>query len=86
MRLSGVYGLTWSNPGADEKHDHAFAVNLLNEPEGDIRPAEKILTHESKGVHLAGGSQYMPLWPWAVGLCLALIMLEWWVYHRKTYI
>ncbi len=86
LRLSGVYGLTWSNPGGDDDQARAFAVNLLNEPEGDIRPAEKILTHESSSVQLAGGSQYMPLWPWAVGLCLALVMLEWWVYHRKTYI
>ena len=88
IRLSGVYGLVWSFPDEDETYSRAFAVNLLSEPEADIRPAEKILAHEGGGVQLAGGdgSQYTPLWPWAVGFCLALIMFEWWVYHRKAYI
>ncbi len=88
IRLSGVYGLVWSFPDEDETYSRAFAVNLLNEPEADIRPAEKILAREGGGVQLAGGdgSQYTPLWPWAVGFCLALIMFEWWVYHRKAYI
>ncbi|MCH8260646.1 MAG: VWA domain-containing protein [Planctomycetes bacterium] len=88
IRLSGVYGLVWSFPDEDETYSRAFAVNLLSEPEANIRPAEKILAHEGGGVQLAGGdgSQYTPLWPWAVGFCLALIMFEWWVYHRKAYI
>ena len=88
IRLSGVYGLVWSSPDDDETYSRAFAVNLLNEPEANIRPAEKILAHEGGDVQLAGGdgSQYTPLWPWAVGFCLALIMFEWWVYHRKAYI
>ena len=88
IELSGVYGLVWSIPGDETKYSRAFAVNLLSERESDIHPAQTILAHEGSDVQLAGGdgSQYTPLWPWAVGLCLALIMLEWWVYHRKAYI
>jgi len=87
IELSGVYGLVWSIPGDETKYSRAFAVNLLSEPEANIQVVQEILTTEEH-VQLAGGdgSQYTPLWPWAVGLCLALIMVEWWVYHRKAYI
>jgi hypothetical protein len=87
IRLSGLYGLSWSEPGADERQSRAFAANCLSEAEGDIRPAETILARE-KDVHVAGtgGGEYMPLWPWALGICLAILMIEWWVYHRKAYV
>ena len=87
IELSGVYGLVWSIPGDETKYSRALAVNLLSEPEANIQVAQEILTTE-RDVQLAGGdgSQYTPLWPWAVGFCLALIMMEWWVYHRKAYI
>ena len=87
VRLSGVYGLNWSVPDREDPETRAFAVNSLSEEEGDILPAERIMAQESD-VSVAGarGSQYMPLWPAAIGLCLVVIMLEWWVYHRKAYI
>ncbi len=85
IQISGVYGLSWSIPDQDDRSTRAFAVNAVSDAEGDIVPAEQILAREDD-VHIAGagGSQYMPLWPWAVGLCLAVMMLEWWVYHRKV--
>jgi hypothetical protein len=88
IRLAGVYGLTWTDPGSGgQTQARPFAVNLLSEAEGDIRPVEKILARDD-GVQVAGGagSSYLSLWPWAIGLCLAVIMLEWWVYHRRTYV
>ncbi|MHC4303365.1 MAG: VWA domain-containing protein [Planctomycetota bacterium] len=87
IRLAGRYGLTWSEPGQDERQGKQFAVNALSEAEGDIHPAEEILAKE-RDVHVAGsgGGEYMPLWPWALGFCLAVLMIEWWVYHRKAYI
>ena len=87
IRLSGVYGLSWSEPGSSEPESRAFAVNSPGEREGDIRPVEKIV-FLGEDVYKAGsgGSEYMPLWPWAIGLCLLVLMLEWWVYHRKTYV
>jgi Mg-chelatase subunit ChlD len=87
IRLSGLYGVSWSMPGQSERQGKEFAVNCLSEVEGDIHPAEEILAKETD-VHIAGagGGEYTPLWPWALGLCLAVLMLEWWVYHRKAYI
>ncbi len=84
IRLSGVYGLSWQEPGAAERAARVFAVNCTSELEGDIVPAPQILARE-EGVTVAGGrgARYTPLWPWAIGLCLAVVMLEWWVYHRK---
>jgi hypothetical protein len=87
IRFSGLYGLTWSAPGDEGGDTRFFAVNCLSEVEGDIHPAEQILAKE-RDVHVAGsgGGEYMPLWPWALGFCLAVLMLEWWFYHRKAYI
>lgn len=88
IRLAGVYGLDWAEPSKSDKQQRLFAVNLLSEPEGDIRPAKEIFTNEQSGVTVAGSgsSHYTPLWPWAIGVCLTVLMLEWWVYHRKAYI
>ncbi len=87
IQLSGVYGVSWAMPGEDNRAGKPLAVNAISESEGDIRPAQQIFAREDN-VHVAGGggNRYMPLWPWAIGLCLAVMMLEWWVYHRKAYI
>ncbi|MHC4414804.1 MAG: VWA domain-containing protein [Planctomycetota bacterium] len=86
IRLAGVYGLSWSVPGG-QTQTRAFAVNVLSEREGEIRPTEQILAKERDVIVAgSGGSQYTPLWPWAIGLCVVVLMLEWWVYHRKAYV
>jgi len=74
-------------PDEDDRGAKAFAVNCLSGVEGDINPAAEIMAKE-RDVHVAGsgGGEYMPLWPWALGLCLAILMVEWWIYHRKAYI
>jgi len=87
IRVSGVYAVTYALPGATDRRSQLFAVNALSDVEGDIRPADEVLAHEQAvQVAAAGGNQYVPLWPWAVGLCLVVMMLEWWVYHRRAYV
>jgi hypothetical protein len=83
-RLSGVYTMTWSGEGGGE-HSRAFAVNMLSETEPDIKP-QPVIKIGQEDVEGTGkdDSAYTPLWPWAVGFTLAILMLEWWIYHRKT--
>ena len=74
-------------PGEDEPGRRAFAVNLLSPTEGDVAVAETMrLGQEEVSVMEAGDAAYTPLWPWALGACLGLLMLEWWVFHRKSLI
>jgi hypothetical protein len=87
IRLAGLYHLTWTTPGAEEDTSRTFAVNLLSESEGRIDALENLeIGQETIEGTPADASAYTPLWPYAIGLCLLVLMFEWWVYHRKTYL
>jgi hypothetical protein len=87
IRLTGLHLLTWETPGAEDRGSEVFAVNLLSERESDLARAEQ-LTVGTQTVATQGEAEayYTPLWPWAIGACLAVLMLEWWVYHKKAYV
>lgn len=74
----GVYEI--AGRGFAEK----FAVNLLDESESDIRPADKI---EIAGQEIASSTIYevsnREIWGILVLAALALLAVEWWVYHRR---
>jgi len=87
IRLAGLYLLSYGVPGAEEPQVRSFAVNLLSESEGRLAPVETIeIGQEKVAGTFGGGASYTPLWPWAIGLCLFVLMLEWWVYHRRAFI
>ncbi|MCL4210136.1 MAG: VWA domain-containing protein [Phycisphaeraceae bacterium] len=81
---AGFYDITWKAGGADGSR--RFAVNLLDEPESHITPRTELKWGDEKvtGEGAAGGLQ-TPLWPFAIGVCLLVLLLEWWVYHRRGY-
>lgn len=82
---SGVHVLAWREPDRGDEQRRPFAVNLLSETEGDLRVNENLTIGRDRiQGDRAGRTAYTPLWPWALGLCLALLMIEWWVYHKKT--
>jgi Mg-chelatase subunit ChlD len=87
IRLAGLYTLSWTAPGSDERFSRTFAVNLLSETEGRIavNPVVEVGQDKVAG-RRADESAYTPLWPYAIALCLAVLMVEWWVYHRKAFI
>jgi Ca-activated chloride channel family protein len=62
----------------------AFAVNLLDESESDIRPADKI---EIAGQEIASSTIYevsnREIWGIVVLAALMILAVEWWVYHRR---
>lgn len=88
LQRTGIYTLSWSEPGADDRRERQFACNLFDVKESDIAPESTLVI----GSDLAGqisqdaGLQKWPLWPWAVGFCLLVLMTEWWVYTRRAYI
>ncbi len=89
IRLGGLYLLNWKTPGSDseEIQTRAFAVNLLSETEGWIATAENLeVGQDTLSGKSSRGETYTPLWPYAVMFCLAVLMFEWWVYHRKAFI
>lgn len=89
LRRTGLYELTWDQPAADggdsTREARAFAVNLFDPDEGDIRPVDRLTLGQDKveGRRPEDGIQ-TPLWPWALGACLLVLMAEWWVYVRRT--
>jgi hypothetical protein len=83
----GIYDLSWDEPGLEDRSRMPMAVNLLSNREADVRVTEEIrIGQDTTAASSAEDASYTPLWPWAVGLCLVILMFEWWVYHRKTFI
>ncbi|MDY7108224.1 MAG: VWA domain-containing protein [Planctomycetota bacterium] len=87
IRLTGIYALSWNEPETDEIRKRFFAVNLPGESEGRLDAAENLAVGQETVAAATGDTWgYTPLWPWAIAFCLAVLMFEWWVYHRKTYV
>ncbi len=82
--LAGLYTLTWSE--GQEQFTRQFAINQFSERESDIRRSDLKWGGEVIAATAESAGVQTPLWPWAIGFCLAVLMLEWWVYHRKTFI
>lgn len=82
--LTGLYRVLWSEGGAEAAR--RFAVNQFSERESDLRRADLVWGGEVIPAEGDAGRIQTPIWPWALGLCLIVLMFEWWVYHRKTFV
>ena len=64
-----------------------YAVNLLDARESNTEPRKDIQWRETK---VAGTTKALKenreLWPWFVWVALAVLMIEWYVYHRRAYL
>ena len=87
IRLAGLYVLDYQTPGSDEVKQRALAVNLLSEAEANAAALENLeIGQVSVSATSREAASYTPLWPFAVGFCLAVLLLEWWVYHKKMFV
>jgi Ca-activated chloride channel family protein len=79
----GIYNVTWNRFETTQAH---FAVNLFSPQESDVQPAETLpvlVTGEAEGDERPG--QVRREWWRALALfALALLLVEWLVYHRAT--
>ncbi|MBN1345282.1 MAG: BatA and WFA domain-containing protein [Phycisphaerae bacterium] len=81
-RHLGVYRVQPSLEGYE-----AFAVNLLNPTESNVRPnagfkigTEKVATGETVR------RQNQPLWPWLMLAVLGVLLVEWIIYNRRMFV
>ncbi|MDA1275756.1 MAG: BatA and WFA domain-containing protein [Verrucomicrobia bacterium] len=62
-----------------------FCVNLLDERESDTTPKPEIKFGEyAKADSTTLRRANLEFWRWFAAACLAVLMLEWWYYHRRT--
>jgi Ca-activated chloride channel homolog len=66
-------------------NDATFCVNLLDAAESNIKPRDELKLGKYSQVsattlHRAN----MELWRWIAGVALAVLLFEWWYYHRRT--
>lgn len=86
VRLAGLYAVEFELGGAEQVR--LFAVNLLNETESDIRAAPMLnfaLAEEVTAVAPDESVRRQPLWPYCLLAALAVLMLEWLIYARRSY-
>jgi hypothetical protein len=79
---TGLYTVQYL--GTSSQAEEHFAVNLFNPQESNIRPKDVLQT--ASGPIPASQQEAVgqrELWPWLAGTALAVLMIEWWVYHRR---
>ena len=66
-------------------NDVVFCVNLLDSSESNIEPKSELRFGQySKSATVSLRQANMELWRWIALAGLAVLMIEWWWYHRRT--
>ncbi len=78
----GVYLATWEPGGR-----RAFAVNLLDENESDVRPRDevKVGAEVLQATAAPHHGEPIDLWPFAALAALALLLVEWALYYFRVF-
>jgi len=66
-------------------NETTFCVNLLDAPESNIKPRMELELGKYSRVEATKLKRAnMELWRWIAAGALAVLMFEWWFYHRRT--
>jgi hypothetical protein len=78
-----VYTASWGT--GDTASSRAFAVNLDSAREGriDTLPELTLGTQQVSG-QASTGANRTALWPWLILAAVAVLLLEWWVWLRRS--
>lgn len=89
----GLYALRWEGEASASdltvsgRAQRPIPVNLLDPFESDVRAPDSLdfATRSIAASASAGDAdRRRSLWPWLILGCLAVLMLEWWIYSRKV--
>lgn len=80
----GVYEVRYRDNSGETAAGH-FAVNMSESIESNIIPKESLKIGQVEVMHAERNDiGQRELWPWFVTATLAILMLEWWIYHRGS--
>ena len=82
LALSGLHVLEIDGPIEEFQYR---SVRFPAEAESIIEPMESIMIGQEEVEATQGGVKgYVPLWPWAIGAALIMLMFEWWIWNSRV--
>lgn len=83
IELSGIHEIGYTRSGTGEQYSWYESVRLPQVESDGAAASEVVLGMQRIESTDAGAVRYRPLWPWAIGMCLLILLIEWWIYNRK---
>jgi hypothetical protein len=84
VEYAGTDKVGFYDVAAPNNKQASFAVNVLSATESDIRPRS---LQSTSGGNVAEATSILTInkeiWPWVAAAALGILLLEWWVYHRR---
>lgn len=94
LSRSGVYEVSWkgaagpTDASIGDRSVRYYASNLLDPEESDLASVAVVTLASKEAAASTKGSAIADrkLWPWLLLGCLAIVMLEWFVYNKKVHV